>query len=110
MNIQFLGGESPAELVAKLRQLASDIESIVVNGAPSAAEMARAPVIDFYQFGVRATTGLAGVVSRHPHRPDGRLTMTSELFVIDAAAGWARTWSRFYALGRPAAVADRRPQ
>jgi len=108
MAIQYLGGESPADVVAKLRQLADDIERIAANCAPSAAEMARAPIIDFYQFGVRATTGLAGVVSRHPKRPDGRLTMTSELFVIDTEAGYARTWSRFYALGRPADAADGR--
>jgi len=110
MAIQFPGGESPAEIVARLRRLAGDIERIIANGAPSDAEMAGAPIIDFYHFGIRATTGLAGVVSRHPLRSDGRLTMTSQLFAIDADAGWARTWSRFYALGRPGDSADRRPQ
>jgi hypothetical protein len=107
MAIQFPGGESPVEIVAHLRRLADDIERVAADGGPSAAEMANAPIIDFYRLGIRPATGLVGVVARHPRRPDGRLTMTSEIFAIDRDAGWARTWSRFYALGSPGGGADR---
>jgi len=53
---------------------------------------------------------LIGVVGGHPLLRDRRAIMTSPWFLIDREGGWARTWLRFYALGRPADLTNERPQ
>ncbi|WP_428990946.1 DUF6634 family protein [Methylocapsa aurea] len=57
----------------------------------------------------RITPALAGAVAGHPALGD-RSIVTSDLCALDAAAGWARTSSRFYRLGRPGGAARGRDQ
>jgi hypothetical protein len=45
---------------------------------------------------------LVGVVTGHPHQPDGHVIETSELVWIARKGRWARTMSRIYALGKAA--------
>lgn len=48
----------------------------------------------------RDAVSLIGRVTGHPHLRPGARAVTSPLLRIAPAAGWARTWSRFYRLGR----------
>ena len=110
MTILYPGAASPADIIERARRLADDIERLAANGAPTAADLARAPVIDVYRPAQRAMGALIGVVTGHPTVRDRHVALTTELFAIDCDAGWARSWSRFYALGRPIDLRDRRRQ
>lgn len=82
------------------------------EAGPTTADLANAPLIDHWRplrSGTR-TVVLWGNVSGHPLLGNDSTT-TSPLLAIDVQAGWARTRSRWYALGRPfaqleAALAD----
>jgi len=58
----------------------------------------------------RMRPALAGATTGHPLLGDCPIIRTSELFAIDADRGWARTYSRFYRLGRPGGAARGRDQ
>lgn len=85
-----------------LRRLLTDLERIRAGTAPTDTELAGAPVLDNWALGWRPTQCLAGEVHAHPLQDDRRLISTSQVFAIDTRGFWARTYSRFYALGRPA--------
>ena len=101
MSLQFPGFADPADLVRQARDFAEAIDRIVTSGGPSADDLARAPVLDWWRPATRTAPALIGLVAGHPRLRAGATTMTSDLFAIDADAGWARTWSRVYRLGRP---------
>ena len=105
----FPGGDAPKIIIDSARRLAADIE-LIAAGGPTAGDLDGAPILDQWRPVQRSTSALVGIVCGHPTMRDWRPTMTSELFAIDPDMGWARTWSRFYALGRPAGVTDRRRQ
>jgi hypothetical protein len=69
--------------------------------APTAADLADAPVLSDWKIGVdgRGLPLLIGVVIGHPRIADGHIAYTSTLIRIDAGASWARTVSRYYRLG-----------
>ncbi len=93
-------GDAPDQLVADARRLADDL-ALLASGAPPSPEMlADAPVLDFWWPGIRRTGALCGVVSGHPVLVTGRSIITTELCAIDSDGLWARTFSRFYLLGR----------
>lgn len=77
------------------------------ESGPSHADLIDAPIIDHW-LPLRSgshTIVLWGNVSGHPLL--GRdTTTTSPLLAIDVEAGWARTKSRWYALGRPFAALE----
>jgi len=102
--------DDPIEMIAKARALADDVERIAANGGPTEADLGGAPVLDLYRTAVCASYRLVGIVGGHPRLGDNRTIMTSPLFLIDPTGGWARTWSRFYTLGRPAEFANEKPQ
>ena len=79
-----------ADLADALRRLATD-------GRPP--DLSGAPIIDMWRPASRFAPALLGVVDGHPVLKSSRPKMTSELFAMDAAGGWARTWSRWYRLG-----------
>ncbi len=110
MSIFYPGAASPADIIECARRLADDIERLAANGAPTAADLARAPVIDLYRSAQRPTTALIGVVSGHPTVRNRHVAMTTEIFAIDPERSWARSWSRLYALGSPVELRDRRRQ
>lgn len=68
---------------------------------PGAATLAAAPQIDRWSAILhRDAVSLVGRVTGHPHLRPGARALTSPLLRIAPAAGWARTWSRIYRLGR----------
>lgn len=80
------------------------------NVDPTEEELAAAPFLDKWEV-VRDAfnyTILYGRVIGHPTLR-GTAIKTSPLLRLNAAAGWARTFSRFYCLGEPLS-AGRHPQ
>jgi hypothetical protein len=89
-------------IIAAIRDLD---ESTSRSPAPTAAELAAAPVISSWVMTIHPgddLPSLFGIVVNHPLIADGKSAITSELVAMDRAAGWARTRSRYYRLG-PAA-------
>lgn len=90
-----------ADLAAKLRRLATDLDALR-DFPVSAAVLRDAPLID--QWAAMLTAAgprLIGRVTGHPRLGD-RPAMTSPLWAADPAGQWVRTTSRFYRLGEPA--------
>ncbi|RWR14937.1 DUF6634 family protein [Paenirhodobacter populi] len=76
----------------------------LAEAGPSASDLADAPQLDHWM-AMREFTGrivLFGDVTGHPLLRNTGI-VTSQLFGIDTKAGWARTLSRWYRLGRPLA-------
>jgi hypothetical protein len=91
---------------ATLRRLADDLERIRAGTAPSAEELANAPLIVDWQC-VLTPVGLslAGFVAGHPLLGT-RPARTSQLWAADAGGRWVRTLTRYYRVG---ISADRAP-
>jgi hypothetical protein len=109
MSPSFLG-ENPHRTIADARRLADDLDRLLSHGQPSDADLAGAPIIDCWQSALRPQRALVGVVTGHPSIGPGRPAVTSALYAFDPVAGWARTWSRFYRVGRPVDLPDGRRQ
>ncbi len=75
------------------------------DAGPSETDLAGAPMLTYWRPHVSRHGALIlwGIVSGHPSLRDGWIT-TSQLVAIDVAKGWARTASRWYALGQPEAT------
>ena len=82
----------------RLAALARDLRAIAEGEAPSPAELDVAPVLDQWWFSQRAMTSMVGTLVGHPRLPDGPVH-TTEIWAISTTQRWARTLSRFYALG-----------
>jgi hypothetical protein len=96
-------GDSGAmmSMAIKLRALATDLEAAAVGHSPDAETLKDAPVLDWWSFAARSAPCLVGERSGHPVlRGDGRMTITSDVYIVDLEAGVARTLSRWYRLGR----------
>jgi Family of unknown function (DUF6634) len=90
------------DLTARLRALADDLDRIAAGEAPTAADLAQAPLlVDWRLMLTWAGVGLVGFAAGHPLR-GSRHIATSPLWVLDPDLCWARTLSRFYRLGAPA--------
>ena len=92
----------------RAQRLADDLRRIATGDLPTAADLADAPIIDHWSLALRPEPSLVGVVSGHPSIGQLRPGATSSLFAFAPDLGWARTWNRYYRLGRPAG--DGRPQ
>ncbi len=101
-------GHTPDELAAAARRLADDLAFLAAGAEPDPAALADAPVLDRWSPGIRRAGCLVGLVSGHPRLRDGHLTATTDLFAINSDGMWARTWSRYYRLGRTAGDDGRR--
>lgn len=99
MSILYPCGGDPTAMVGYLRALAADLEAMTMF-APR-AELEGAPRLEDWSLVTRSAMALQGRVIGHPLLGN-RHVVTSELFALDRSAGWARTLSRFYALGTPA--------
>jgi hypothetical protein len=90
-----------ADLPAKLRRLAADLEFLQQSDVAEIA-LRQAPLIDQW-VAVVTPVGLRlmGAVSGHPRLGD-RQVMTSPLWAAASDGSWVRTTSRFYRLGEPA--------
>jgi hypothetical protein len=101
MTIQYPHDSDPRCFIAQARALADDLARIVAGDGPTDADLADAPLIDLWRPALRPVFALIGVVHGHPSVRAGHTALTSD-------AGWARSWSRFYALGRCIGGAGRR--
>ena len=89
------------DLAAKLRMLADDLERIAAGTAPTAAELAEAPVMLEWRCALSPVgLRLIGRVSGHPRLGDTD-AMTSQLWAAASDGTWIRTLSRFYRLAEP---------
>lgn len=91
--------------IARLESLCADLRRIADGLGPTAADLASAPWLDEYVQVVRGVPCLVGKQTGHPICK-GEHIVTSEVWAIAPALGWARTLSRFYRLGRPRGTAD----
>jgi hypothetical protein len=106
--IAIVNGSQPcAELefeIERLRRLAYDLNDIRQGRHPGRKILEQAPTIEDWRLAARPTVCLTGRVSGHPHVREDGIVVTTDLWVIAPALGYARTLSRFYALGRPGRV------
>ena len=84
-------GMPRANLVALLRSLANDLESIDAI-EPSVS-------VNAWSLGTRRVPCLIGRTQGHPSIGDGRTAASSQLFYFDPVENIARTLSRWYRLG-----------
>jgi hypothetical protein len=90
-----------AEII-RLRGLLRDLEDIRRGKHPDKAALASCPKIHDWQGITRPDPCLTGIMFNHPRIGDGRQGLTTGLWVLAPTLGYARTLSRFYALGQPA--------
>ncbi|KAB2774837.1 DUF6634 family protein [Brucella anthropi] len=93
--------------IETLKALVRDLERLLNGEDPHQSELADAPLIDNWDFDRRDTTCLVGTFIAHPRL--GRIVpngITSELWYIDPERKYARTFSRFYRLGKPVRFRD----
>lgn len=95
-------GRNPDQVIGELRRLLDDLVLLRQGVAPAAAELRNAPSLHGWSYGIRPVRCLEGLVRGHPLLGNEVPISTSEVFAVDAVKGWARTHSRFYALGEPA--------
>jgi hypothetical protein len=84
-----------------LRSLAADLEAYGEGQEPSPDELAVAPLVEDWRLGQRVATAVHGTTFDHPVLLGPRNIATSELYFLDPALRWARTFSRVYRLGSP---------
>ena len=87
------------DLAAQARSLADALGQLIADGRPSVADLSDAPLLNCWSPTTRLAPALFGLAAGHPRIGNNRATLTSEVFAIDADRRWARSWSRWYALG-----------
>lgn len=93
--------------IDRLQRLAADLQALRDGRGPTASDLEDAPLLGNWERGVRPAACLSGNVCDHPMLPGiGRPIVTSDLWVLAADHGWARTLSRWYRLGRPRGVSS----
>jgi Family of unknown function (DUF6634) len=104
----FNQGEEPDDLfvseMERIAALAADMERIRRGLRPEAMSVGEAPVLDRWVLGQTIVPCLVGLSTGHPRLAgENRLIVTSDLWLLSEDRSWARTLSRWYRLGRPAA-------
>lgn len=87
--------------IERLQGLVRDLERIRLGEHPDAAALAVAPILDGWSLAKRSEACLVGRVTGHPKIDDGRVAVTSGLWMLAPALGYARSLNRFYRLGQP---------
>jgi hypothetical protein len=87
--------------IHRLRGLVHALEDIRRGRHPNKAALASCPRIASWRAIPRPDPRLTGIMFNHPHIADGRPGITTGLWVLAPTLGYARTITRFYALGRP---------
>ncbi|CAL8969061.1 hypothetical protein RHODGE_RHODGE_03531 [Rhodoplanes serenus] len=87
------------EAIETLRRLVGDLERIHAGQAPTAADLANAPLLDPWLPAYTGAPVLTGTVTGHPRLGDRPFIATTPIYAIDPHRCWVRTWSRFYRLG-----------
>lgn len=92
--------------IKRVQSLLQDLKRARTGGHPNRQTLVQAPVLDNWQIAYRPEPCLVGTMHDHPHVADGHLGMTSGVWLLAPTIGYARTLSRVYVLGRPAAPRD----
>lgn len=91
--------ELARENARRVHELSRDLALIEKLRGPGIRDMAEAPLLEDWMIGNRMETALIGTVAGHPLLADGPV-ITSAIHYLDEQAGYARTFSRWYRLGR----------
>lgn len=97
MTGEWLGAQ-PDLMIPRLESLVADLRSVARGQSPPMLE--KAALLDDYLIFQRAVPCLAGRMFDHPDIATGHAGVTSELYFIDVERGVARTFTRWYRLGR----------
>ena len=92
--------------IKRVQSLLQDLKRASAGRQPNNQTLVKAPVLDNWQMAYRPEPCLAGTMHDHPQVTDGHLGMTSGVWLLAPTIGYARTLSRIYVLGRPAADGD----
>jgi len=86
-------------LAATLRILADDLDRISAGAGPTAADLARAPILFDWEPKLNSAhePAIRGAVSGHPAIPDGEF-LRAEILAVDPDLTWIRTWTGFFRL------------
>ncbi|MBI2254764.1 MAG: hypothetical protein HYU58_09110 [Proteobacteria bacterium] len=84
--------------ICTLETLLADLKRIAAGEAPTPADLADAPLLVGWNMSIRSAPCLTGTVVDHPLLGTREIT-TSQVWAGDYSARWARTFSRWYALG-----------
>ncbi len=88
--------------IERLDRLASDLRRIRNGQLPTPAEIEKMPLINGWKMSALMLPSLVGTITGHPEigmTVNRDMSMTSDLWVLAPKYGFARTLSRFYALG-----------
>ena len=96
----FLFGVDPEMAAQHLRGLADDLDAIAAGKAPTAANLAGAPLITGWrpELTDRRDAAVSGTVSGDPVHPDGERIQV-EIVAADPDLGWVRGLLSWYRLG-----------
>uniref|UniRef100_Q07NV5 Uncharacterized protein n=1 Tax=Rhodopseudomonas palustris (strain BisA53) TaxID=316055 RepID=Q07NV5_RHOP5 len=94
--------------IARLRELLKDLEKVRSGQHPDQDALSESPLLQDWEVTVRPELCLTGIVHGHTRIKDSRAAITTELWLFAPQLGYARTLSRFYALGAPAILRKRR--
>lgn len=97
-DVRFPRGD-PIATAEQLEALAADLRRLAGGRYPDVQGRPGTPLMLKWGIGQRANSCLDGIVYGHPLLPDGARMISSEVYAIDRARGWARTASRFYEIG-----------
>lgn len=82
--------------------LVADLELLQKGIHPDPLRMKGGVYIDEWTLDTRPVSCLRGYIEGHPSIRSGRMGLTSDIWVWAPEQGYARTLSRYYALGRRA--------
>lgn len=88
--------------IQRTQGLTADLKRLRAGDFPSPAEIARMPMINGWRMGALMLPSIVGTITGHPEigmTVNRTMSMTSDLWVLAPKYGFARTLSRFYALG-----------
>ncbi|CAB4325369.1 MULTISPECIES: DUF6634 family protein [Brucella] len=92
------------ETIITLEKLVNDLKFLRAGKQPDLNLLDNSPLLNDWVRATRSLPCLEGMVLEHPKLGSRRLITTSELFYVDPQLHFARTYSRFYRLGKPAPV------
>lgn len=87
--------------IQSLKKLVQDMENIRNGHFPGYRALVRAPRIENWAVRYRSVPCLTGEISAHPELGNAKNGITSDLWILAPHHGFARTMSRYYALGEP---------
>lgn len=94
--------------LGRLKALVADLERLKLGIHPDPTLIEGAAYIRDWSLATRSVTCLKGYIEGHPAIRSGRMAVTSDIWVWAPEEGYARTLSRYYALGTRAAKVDGR--